>query len=241
MAYDKDEERKIIFKRIGKSIEDMWDTIDNCNTILNKLGFRTIELPNIIISYGEKYLEIAEQFENAGVDFYAQQCESRYIIENKLQSQILIGKHEISRFLTSIKIAKIQMENYRKMYLKPAICVEGEKTQEYRNYILEMPQLIESKQHLEDYKKANEYIKKFDIQEEIIGAILYYRGLALTNGVLNFDDRIDKLDEELIKLGYEKTKEIFYEEIEKQPTGIKTINDIKSKHLKKSNELLEER
>ena len=80
----------------------------------------------------------------------------------------------------------------------------------------------------------DKYIRKFDIQEEMIGAILYYRTLALTNGVLDFDDRIEKIDEELIKLGYTGVKQIYYGELEKQSTGIRTIETIQSKTLDKA-------
>ena len=234
MAYDKENEKKIAFERIGQSIENMWDIIARCNYTLNSIGFNDAKIPNIIVSYGDKYLEIAEKFEKANIDFYAQNCESRYIIENKLQAKILKGEDYLSKFEVYLNVSKqiIEQEISRNKRLR----IEENKNQAkpLKEDIRTIPQIITAKKYLEDLIEVDKYIRKFDIQEEMIGAILYYRTLALTNGVLDFDDRIEKIDEELIKLGYTGVKQIYYGELEKQSTGIRTIETIQSKTLDKA-------
>lgn len=234
MAYDKENEKKIAFERIGQSIENMWDIITRCNHTLNSIGFNDAKIPNIIVSYGDKYLEIAEKFEKANIDFYAQNCESRYIIENKLQAKILKGEDYLSKFEVYLNVSKqiIEQEISRNKRLR----IEENKNQAkpLKEDIRTIPQIITAKKYLEDLIEVDKYIRKFDIQEEMIGAILYYRTLALTNGVLDFDDRIEKIDEELIKLGYTGVKQIYYGELEKQSTGIRTIETIQSKTLDKA-------
>lgn len=234
MVYDKENEKKIAFERIGESIENMWDIIQRCNNTLNSIGFNDAKIPNIIMSYGDKYLEIAEKFEKANIDFYAQDCESRYIIENKLQAKVLKGKDDLSKFEVYLNVSKQRIEQEIRKNKRLRIEENGNHQKAIKEDIRTIPQIITAKKYLEDLIKVDQYIREFDIQEEMIGAILYYRTLALTNGVLNFDDRIEKIDEELIKLGYKGVKQVYYGELEKQKTGIGTIENIQSKTLEKS-------
>ena len=151
-----------------------------------------------------------------------------------MQAKILKGEDYLSKFEVYLNVSKqiIEQEISRNKRLR----IEENKNQAkpLKEDIRTIPQIITAKKYLEDLIEVDKYIREFDIQEEMIGAILYYRTLALTNGVLDFDDRIEKIDEELIKLGYTGVKQIYYGELEKQSTGIRTIETIQSKTLDKA-------
>ena len=151
-----------------------------------------------------------------------------------MQAKILKGEDDLSKFEVYLNVSKQRIEQEIRRNKRLRIEENGNQAKPLKEDIRTIPQIITAKKYLEDLIEVDKYIREFDIQEEMIGAILYYRTLALTNGVLNFDDRIEKIDEELVKLGYTGVKQIYYGELEKHSTGIRTIETIQSKTLDKA-------
>lgn len=195
-------EKEITFKRIREdSSIQMAKTIENCNTIANLFGFGELALPNIIDTYDRKIAAIEEEFTKSGIDFYDRfQCESRFILEQRLQALILKAKEHLNTFVSicdnSSSLTYVQKK-------KAIFCIV-------------------------DFKKCNRKIEEFSIRQDMIESILFGKVLSMTNGFSDFDERILKIDTELQKLGYSSISVIVTQEINKQNLTLSNINSLVS-------------
>lgn len=122
MSEESKREKEITFQRIREEANGkMAASIENCNIISKCLGLGEISLPNIIITYNNKIIEIEKEFTKAGIDFYDRlQCESRFIIEQKLQALIIKANDCLLKYLSTLQISKEQMEEFVASYKKPS-------------------------------------------------------------------------------------------------------------------------
>lgn len=238
MSQESKKEKEITFKVIReKANSDMVDVIQSCNSISKTLGLGNIDIPNIIIAYNNKIIELEKEFAKAGIDFYDRNmCESRLILENKLQSLILIGKSCLEKYTSSIVIHDEQANKYVQSHKKPSTFERLFKGAKYNpiNSFVTPEQVENSKVYLKDYNICYNKVSDFTIKDNMVEAILFYRVLATTRGITDFDTRIDTLDKELNKLGYSNTKDIIMQQIQQQDLSVKNVNNLISIPINKN-------
>lgn len=225
-------EKEITFKRIREDISPkLTETIQNCYTLRKYLGLPDEEIPNIVVLYNNKIIEIEKEFNKAKIDFYdREKCEARFIIENRLQGAILTAKDALSNYISVFNISKQQLEDFLNSYKKPSLferIFKGEKYEPKES--LFTPQQIEkSKEYFNIYMNCYNKVRYFSIKNDIIESILYYRILAAQLHVQNFDSRIDKIDYEIQRLGYSSIKKLVLEQMLAQDLSIANINNLES-------------
>lgn len=232
MSEESKREKEITFKRIREeSSGKMLESIENCNILSKMLGLGEISLPNIIITYNNKIIAIEKEFNNAGIDFYDRfQCESRFIIEQRLQSLILDATNCLTKFIATLNISKEQVEEFVMSYKKPSFFAKTFKRAKYepKNCILTPVQKEIAMIYLKTFKSYNDLIESFTIKDDMIEAILFGRILSTANGFTNFDERIPKIDSELQMLGYNSILDIINTQIETQDLSFSNIYNITS-------------
>lgn len=232
MSEESIREKEETFKRIrGQVNKDMCEVIKNCSIISSTLGLGKCELPNIIIAYNNKIIELEKEFNKAGIDFYDRtQCESRFIIENKLQSLILTARLSIKKYFITVNVSESQLQEFVDSWKKPSTfdkIFKGAKFEPKRS-ILTPEQVETSKECISNYMSCYDKMYDFTIQDNIVEAILFYRVLAMARGVSDFDSRIDTIDLELKKLGYSSIKNIIEEQIDQQELTLSNMLNLKS-------------
>lgn len=235
MSKESIKEREETFKRIREQANgDMCEVIKNLNIIARNFGLKKNELPNIIIAYNNKLIELEREFTNAGIDFFDRtQCECRFIIENKLQALILLGKSYLDKYLAATYVSEAQVQDFANSWKKPSTfdkVFKGAKF-EPKLSILTPEQIVKTKEATSAYIDCYNKLYEFTIRDSIVEAILFYRVLAMARGVSNFDSRIDTIDTELQRLGYSNSKTIIAEQIEKQDLTLKNIYNLESVSL----------
>ena len=205
--------------------------IANCNTILKELALPKKDIPNIITAYNNRILIIEKEFKKAGIDYYdREQCETRFIIENRMQATILFGKDAISKYLAILSnISKEQKKDFiniaKNIHKKPKAVKKAMKNRQHP--LLSNEQIDNSNKALQEYLDCYDKVADFSITNDIIEAILFYKVLASTRCIENFDSRIDSINDELIKLGYPSIKNIVSEQIKKQDLSFANIRNLK--------------
>lgn len=235
MSKESIKEREATFKRIREqSTGDMSEAIKNLGIIARNFGLEKNELPNIIIAYHNKIIELEKQFDKAGIDFFDRtKCECRFIIENKLQSLILSGKACLDGYLAAVKVSETQAQEFVDSWKKPSTfdkVFKGAKFEPKRS-ILTPEQIEKTKESISAYMDCYNKLYEFTIQDSIVEAILFYRILAMARGVADFDSRIDTIDSELQKLGYSNLKAVVTEQINTQELTLKNMLNLKSVSL----------
>ena len=209
----------------------MCETIENCHKITRCLGLPKQNIPNIIVAYNNRILELEKEFNKVGIDFYDnKECETRFIIENRMQGSILLGKEALTKYFVNLKVSKEQAKDFVDSYKHPTKFQKVFKKAKYepKKSILNFEQKKNSTQYLKEYITHYNKVANFSIQNDIIEAILFYRILVMRIGEQNFDSRIDTIDSELKKLGYNSIKDIVYEQIEIQNLSLDNINHLNS-------------
>lgn len=232
MSEESIREKEETFKRIREQANgDMCKVIKNCAIISRNLRLGKCELPNIIIAYNNKIIELEKEFNKAGIDFYDRtQCESRFIIENRLQALILTSKSSIMNYITTLNVSESQVQEFVDSWKKPSTfdkIFKGAKFEPKRS-IVTPEQVKTSKECISIYMNCYNKMYDFTIQDNIVEAILFYRVLSMARGVSDFDSRIDTIDMELKKLGYSSVKSIINEQIDEQELTLKNIHNLKS-------------
>lgn len=240
MSEESIRERQETFKRIREQANgDMCEVIKNCNIISRNLGLGKCEIPNIIIAYNNKIIELEKEFNKAGIDFYDRtQCESRFIIENILQALILTAKSYIDKYIAATSVSESQVQEFMDSWKKPSTfdkIFKGSKFEPKRS-ILTPEQIKTSRECIANYIKCYDKMYDFTIQNNIVEAILFYRVLAMARGVSDFDSRIDTIDMELRKLGYSSVKNTITQQIDEQELTLANILNLKSVSIGKVQE-----
>lgn len=239
MSEESIREKEVTFNRIRQEANNsMYEVIKNCNAMTKMLSLKKSDLKNIIITYNNKIIELEKEFNKAGIDFYDRtQCESRFIIENRLQGIILTGKKYISDYISTLNIPKEQMEQFVDSYKKPSTFNKIFKGQKYQpmKCVLTPEQSKLSAELLQNYLNCCNQLSEFTIEKDIVEAILYYKVLANTLGTTDFDSRINSIDKELQMLGYSSITDIVKVEFENQDLSLKNINNLHSICIKKIN------
>lgn len=230
MSEESKREKEITFKRIREeSSGKMLETIENCNILSKMLELGEISLPNIIITYNNKIIAIEKEFNKAGIDFYDRfQCESRFIIEQRLQALILNATNCLTKFIATLNISKEQLDEFVMSYKKPSFFERTFKGAKYepKKCILTSAQKKVAMIYLNTFKSYNELIESFTIKDDLIEAILFGRILSTTNGITDFDERIPKIDSEIQLLGYNSILDIINTQIETQDLSFSNIYNI---------------
>lgn len=195
-------EKEITFKRIREDASvQMAETIENCNAIAYLLGLGELSLPNIIDTYASKIVALEEEFTKSDIDFYDRfQCESRFILEQRLQALILKAKEYLSSFVSTCDNSSSLTYAQKKKAMFDIV----------------------------NFRKCNRKIENFSIKQDMIEAILFGKILSTANGFSDFDERILKIDTELQKLGYNSISTIVMQEIVKQNLSLSKINSLVS-------------
>lgn len=195
-------EKEITFKRIREDASvQMAETIENCNAIAYLLGLGELSLPNIIDTYASKIVALEEEFTKSDIDFYDRfQCESRFILEQRLQALILKAKEYLSSFVSTCDNSSSLTYAQKKKAMFDIV----------------------------NFRKCNRKIENFSIKQDMIEAILFSKILSTANGFSDFDERILKIDTELQKLGYNSISTIVMQEIVKQNLSLSKINSLVS-------------
>ena len=238
MSKESIKEREETFKRLREQVNgDMCEVIKNCGIISRNYGLGKLdrdEMPNIIIAYNNKIIELEREFKKAGIDFFDRtECESRFIIENKLQALILKGNSCIKQFLAAVNVSEAQAQEFADSWKKPSTfdkIFKGAKF-EPKHSILTPEQIATAKQCISAYVDYSNQLYNFTIQDNIVEAILFYRFLSIARGVTDFDSRIDTIDAELQKLGYSNLKAVVTEQIDTQEITFKNLYELKSVSL----------
>lgn len=230
MSEESKREREITFKRIReKANGKMSDSIVNCNILAKSLGLGEINIPNIIITYNNKIIAIEKEFNKAGIDFYDRfQCESRFIIEQRLQAYILNATNCLTKFTTLLNISKEQVDEFVASYKKPTFIEKTFKGAKYepKKDLLTLEQKEKARIYLSSFKSYDKFIQNFTIKDDMIEAILFGRILSTTNGITNFDERLSKIDSELQKLGYNSILDIVQLQLETQDLSFSNIYNL---------------
>lgn len=229
--------KELTFKRIREeSNPKMSETIQNCNNLSKSLGEGEISLPNIIITYNNKIIALEKEFTKAGIDFYDRfQCESRFILEQRLQALILKANESISTLISTLCVPTEQISEYVESHKKPTFFEKAFKGAKYqpKNSVLTPNQKEKVKSCIKDYKSYNRKIEEFSIENDMIEAILFSRILSTLNGVTDFDERIEKIDAELQKLGYSSISDVVKTQIATQDLALTNIHNLESVSIPK--------
>lgn len=230
MSDESKREKEITFQRIREeSNGKMLEAIENCNIISKMLGLGEFSLPNIMVTYNNKIIALEKEFAEAGIDFYDRfQCESRFIIEQRLQALILKSNECISRFTSTLSIPKEQLKEFFDSYKKPTFFEKTFKGVKYqpKKAVLTPEQKKRAISCLRDFEECNQRIEEFSIKNDIIEAILFGRILSTINGVSDFDERIQKIDSELQRLGYNSISDVVMIQIATQDLSFSNINTL---------------
>lgn len=191
-----------------KSFNKMADIIDNCQEISKLLNLEYVEIPNIVITYNNKIVFLKQEFEKMGIDFYnSQNCESRFIIEFKLQSLITFAENYIASYLSVLSISKKQLDDFVDSYKKPSFFDKVFKSVKYapKTSLLTPEQKHDAIYFFKKYIEYNNAIYSFSLKDNMNEAISFYRDFAIENGVSDkdFDTRVKKIHCELSLLGYD--------------------------------------
>jgi len=243
MSEESIKEREITFNRIREQANGaMCEAIKNCNIISRNLGLGNCDLPNIIIAYNNKIIELEKEFTKVGIDFYDRtQCESRFIIENKLQSLIIIGNSFIQKYIANLHVPEEQAKDFIDSWKKPSTFEKVFKKAKFepKHSILTKEQIELSKVLTSNFMNCYNKIYDFTIQDNMVESILLYKVLATARGLEDFDSRIDTIDKELLKLGYSNTKQLVEEQMAKQDLTLANVNNLTSVPLTRVKEELE--
>lgn len=235
MSKESMKEREETFKRIREEVNsDMCKVIENCGIISRKLQLGYYDLPNIIIAYNNKIIELEREFKKVGIDFFDRtECECRFIIENKLQALILTGKTCLDKYIAAIDVSEQQVTDFVNSWKKPSTfdkIFKGAKFEPKRS-LYTPEQIATAKENISNYIDCYDKLYNFTIQNDIVEAILFYRFLAMARGVTDFDSRIDTIDLELQKLGYSNLKTVITEQIDSNELTFKNLFELKSVSL----------
>lgn len=232
MSEESKREKEITFQRIREEANGkMLESIENCNILSKMLGLGEISLPNIIVTYNNKIIALEKEFTKVGIDFYDRlQCESRFIIEQRLQALILKSNECLSRFTSTLSIPKEQFEEFYASYKKPTFFEKTFKGVKYqpKKAILTPEQKKKAISFLHNFEECNRRIEEFSIKNDMIEAILFGRILSIMNGVSDFDERIQKIDSELQSLGYNSISDVIMIQIATQDLSFTNINNLVS-------------
>ena len=243
MSKESIQERELTFKRIREQANgDMYEVIKNCNTISKTLGLGNCDLPNIVIAYNNKIIELEKEFTNVGIDFYDRtQCESRFIIENKLQSLIIIGNSFIQEYINTLHVSEEQSKEFIDSWKRPSTFEKLFKKAKFepKRSILTKEQIERSQILKSNFMNCYDKLYDFTIQDNMVEAILLYKVLTTARGVEDFDSRIDTIDKELQKLGYTNTKQLVKEQMEEQDLTLANVHNLTSVPLTRVKEELE--
>lgn len=232
MSEESKREREATLKVIREEANDeLSKTIENCNKIAMALDIGKTSLPNIIITYHNKIIAIEKDFSKAGIDYYDRlQCESRFIIEQWLNVIIIQSMTCLEKFISKTRIPKEQIEEFCDSYKKPTFFQKVFKGAKYepKKSLMTPTQKEDAMSYLNEYKECSKKIEHFSIQNDMIEAILAGRILSTSNGFLDFDERISKIDMELQQLGYESISDIVKSQIDTQDLSLSNITNLTS-------------
>ena len=228
----KEDYRAETMKNIRENaIGKMNEVINNCYKIMNTLSISKRDIPNIIVAYNNRILLVEKEFKKAGIEFYDREtCETRFIIENYMQGLILLGKNALSRYIYDI--SHIPKKN-KKDFIK--VSKKAKKSHNFlkrfmknrKHPLLSNEQLDDANNALDEYLDYYNKVADFTISNDIIQAILFYKILANTRSITDFDNRIDKVDSELYQLGYESIKDTLFKQIDSQDLSFANIAKLK--------------
>lgn len=234
----KEEYREEKFNRIREDAQGkMCKVIGDCTTIMKTLALPKKDIPNIITAYNNRILVIEREFKAAGIDFYdREQCETRFIIEQYMEGAILLSKNSLSKYFYILSaISDKQKKDFlyisKKLNKSSAAVRKAMKNRQHP--LLTNDQMDESNKALNEYLDFYDRVADFTISNDIVEAILFYKVLAYQMGVYNFNDRIDSIDAELQKLGYESIKDIVLEQMKTQDLSFRNIIKLKSVPIQK--------
>lgn len=237
MSDESKREKELTFKRIREEAnEKMSQAIQDCNKLSMCLGEGELSLPNIIITYNNKIIALEKEFTKAGIDFYDRfQCESRFILEQRLQAVILNANSCIATLFSTLSVSKEQINEYVESYKKPTFFEKTFKGVKYqpKKSVLTPEQKVTVQSCIRNYTKYNHKIENFSIEEDMIEAILFARILSTVNGITDFDERIAKIDTELQQLGYGSISDTINIQIETQNLTLANIYKLKSVSIPK--------
>lgn len=230
-------EKEHLFKTLREeTIPNMEQVIDNCMYTRKVFCLPKVELSNIVLAYHNNMIMLDKEFAKAGIDFFDNiDCETRFAIENYFQSYILIGKNALSKYFRIISsISPDQAQEFADSYKKPTTMekIFMGKKYEPKKCILTDSQFIKTTILLNIYKEAYNKIAYFSISEDIVAAILVYKLLSYANS-RDITERIDVIDKELQKLGYESIKPLVEVQSRLQELTLKNITNIKSVRIRK--------
>lgn len=236
-------EKEITFNRLRNDASNsIFKAIQNCNDINRSLNMPIEKIPDITTAYNNKIIELEKEFTKVGIDFYdREKCETRFIIENRLQASILLGTTALENYLSHLSVTPQQIEDFIKSYKKPSAfskIIIGAKYKP-KTSILTDKQKRKSRISLRQYLNHCNEIYNYTISDNIVESILFYKTLANKLGTQGFDDRIETIDTELQKLGYQSIKDIVHNEISNQDLSMQNIGNLKSVKIEKRDKEME--
>ena len=211
-------------------IPEMAKIIRRCNLIEKKLSLPKHNIPNVIVAYNNKIIEIEKEFSKAGIDFYDPiKCKTRFIIENQLQSYILLAKYALNKYISIINISKEQLDAFVNSYKKPSLFAKVFKKAKYhpKKSVLNPQELLDAKLCIEECKKYYEAIYSFTLKDSIVDAILYYSILLKLNGTDIEYEFVSSIDNELKTMGYPSILDKIKEEFKLQDLAFACYEKIK--------------
>lgn len=210
MSKESEQERSLTFQQIREnSMEKMSNTLDDCKRLIRFMGLGDISLSNIIIRYNNRIIALEKEFTRAGIDFYDRlDCESRFIIEQRLQAYILEAKIYLDTIHSTLNISKEQIQEFvdsRKN--KPNFFQRVFLHQKYqpKKSVLTPEQMETVKSAIHKLEECSDKVYNFSIKNDFEEAILFSFILSVANGatIEDLKKRLTKIDSEIQKLGYD--------------------------------------
>lgn len=226
IKYTEDELAQIFFEQVVNQIKDkMTEMLKDITEVNSEINERKLfnesedldeQLPNIGITLNNKIVEIYQKFKEKGEQIFYEYNEERgisfsgilpaFIIENLINNYISPLSEKMVEYLTMAKVMKkIKETNEEEMNQKGLIgrtimLIKAMRDPNNSLYFEEQ-ELETLRGYLEEYKKINQDIYKYNIQDNLIDAILKHFERT-EQSQEEIKEKIDRdIAPELIKLG----------------------------------------
>ena len=236
-GYSKEARKSLFDTMENKTHPDMVQIINDCHNQRRMLGLPEAKVKNIITAYNNLIIELEKTFAKAGIDFFDNlECETHFALDNYLLLSITAATRALTKHNIILStVTKKQATEYVDSYRRPSTfqkVVMGKRYEPMDN-ILSDKQQKEVSDNIKAYVYFYDKVAYFSIEENIVAAILTYAVLSGGNGINIFPERIQKIDAELQKLGYQSIFPIIKQQLETHKFTLSEVPCIESVKIKK--------
>ena len=235
--YSKEAKKRVFDTIENNAHPNMVQIINACQSQRRMLGMPEAKIKNIITAYNNLIIELEKTFAKAGIDFFDNlECETQFAIDNYILVSISAATIALSKHISILStVTKKQATEFFDSYKRPSTferVIMG-KRYEPMESILSDRQKKDASDSLKAYVYFYDRVADFSIEENIVAAILTYAILSGGNGINIFPERIQKIDAELQKLGYQSIFPIIKQQLETHKFTLSEVPCIESIKIQK--------